>query len=140
MNIFELDDGNTALNKITPNQIGELKIKTMANKYIYFGSGENDYYKIRKYEISNGIIYNADITTMENASAVNVKSLRIVGGVLTIKKQKDVNVRIYESFYLKVHNDDVKLLRNPSDDLVYIIMNPASENSLYIFNSNNLFT
>jgi hypothetical protein len=77
---------------------------------------------------------------MENASAVNVKSLRIVGGVLTIKKQKDVNVRIYESFYLKVHNDDVKLLRNPSDDLVYIIMNPASENSLYIFNSNNLFT
>lgn len=30
INIFELDDGNTALNKISPNQIGELKIKKMA--------------------------------------------------------------------------------------------------------------
>jgi hypothetical protein len=140
INLFELDEGNTAVNKISPNQIGELSIKRMSNSYTKFGSGNDDYYKIRKYEIGSGKLFNADISSFDNLPPVNVASLRIVGGKLVIKKQKNASQRIYDIFYVQVHKEDVRYLPNPRDDLVYIIFSPASEESLYILNTNQLNT
>jgi hypothetical protein len=82
----------------------------------------------------------ADVSSFDNLPPVNIPSLRIVGGKLVIKKQKNASQRIYEIFYVQVHKEDVRFLPNPKDDLVYIIFSPASEDSLYILNTNQLNT
>jgi hypothetical protein len=112
----------------------------MSNSYTKFGSGADEYYKIRKYEIGSGKLLHADVSSFDNLPPVNIPLLRIVGGQLVIKKQKNASQRIYEIFYVQVHKDDMRFLPNPKDDLVYIIFSPASEDSLYILNTNQLNT
>lgn len=138
IDIFELDDGNTAINKISPNQIANLQITKITNSKFRFGNGTNDIYKIRKYEITSGFLLNADISAFSNSPSINIKKLRVKRGELVAKVQKNSDLVIYDIFYIEIHKDDVKLLPNPTSNLVYIISNPTSQNDLKIFNTNNL--
>jgi hypothetical protein len=133
-----LDDGNTAINKISPNQIANLQITKITNSKFRFGNGTNDIYKIRKYEITLGFLLNADISAFSNSPSINIKKLRVKRGELVAKVQKNSDLVIYDIFYIEIHKDDVKLLPNPTSNLVYIISNPTSQNDLKIFNTNNL--
>lgn len=136
--IFELDDGNTANNKIAPNQIGSLSINKVKLDFMRFGNGANDIYKVKRYYLGKGFLKNADISSFSQSTAVNIKKLRIKGGQLTVKKQKNVAGLIYDNFFVEVEDADMHLLPNPTDNLVYIIAEPTDQNNLNVFNSNTI--
>jgi hypothetical protein len=136
--IFELDDGNTANNKIAPNQIGSLSINKVKLDFMRFGNGANDVYKVKRYYLGKGFLKNADISSFSQSTAVNIKKLRIKGGQLTVKKQKNVAGLIYDNFFVEVEDADMHLLPNPTDNLVYIIAEPTDQNNLNVFNSNTI--
>jgi hypothetical protein len=136
--IFELDDGNTANNKIGPNQIGNLSINKVKLDFMRFGNGANDIYKVKRFYLGKGFLKNADISSFSQSTAVNIKKLRIKGGQLTVKKQKNVAGLIYDNFFVEVEDADMHLLPNPTDNVVYIITEPTSQNNLNVYNSNTI--
>ena len=137
LTIWENDsDANT--NIILPEQLTTVNILNVINTIQQFGTGLNEVYKIRKYKLGNGLLYNSDISGSTLAATIKIKKLRIVKGELKVKKQLNTPGLIYESFFFEIHPEDVKLLPNNKDKYLYIITEPTSESLINISLSNPL--
>jgi hypothetical protein len=131
VNIFELDGDSN------PNQIAELSIAKKTENFFNDGTKE---WKARNYYFGKGVIYNVDISSTNNTTTTNVKTLKIKGGQLSIRKQTDnANAtKFYTSFYVVVDDSDLSKLPNPLDNRMYMLTETTQANADNLYLSNPL--